>query len=240
MGKHRESLYEKNNNKMNLSLIDVQPLSDNQEDAFDEWDNDKNLVLYGYAGTGKTFIALFLALQAIQEKNSPQKKVVIIRSAVPSRDMGFLPGSQTEKGSAYEEPYEAMVNTLFGRGDAYTLAKRAGMIEFRTTSYLRGLTYDRSIIIVDEIQNMVDAELNTILTRLGENSKLILCGDFRQIDLTREKSGMGMALKVLKRMSNWVKFIEFGINDIIRSDFVKQYIIQREKVLEHEKNSNNG
>jgi phosphate starvation-inducible protein PhoH and related proteins len=232
MGKNRESLYEKNNNKMNLSLIEIEPLSDNQDVAFDEWDRDRNLVLYGYAGTGKTFVALYLALQAVQEKNSPQKKVVIIRSAVPSRDMGFLPGSQSEKASAFEEPYEAMVNTLFGRGDAYTLAKRAGMIEFRTTSYLRGLTYDRSIIVVDEIQNMVDAELNTILTRMGENSKIILCGDFRQNDLTREKSGMGMALKVLRRMSGWVSFVEFGIQDIIRSDFVKQYIIQREKVLD--------
>lgn len=228
MAKNRDSLYDKNNNNK-MNLLEIQPLTDNQDIAFEEWfDNRKNLVMHGYAGTGKTFLALNFALSIVQEKQSLYKKVVIIRSAVPSRDIGFLPGSANEKASAYEEPYESIVNTLYGRGDAYTILKRTGVIDFRTTSYMRGLTFDRSILIIDECQNMSDAEINTILTRIGEDSRFIFCGDFRQNDLKKEKSGMYDAIKIMSRIKS-VGFVEFQLEDIVRSGFVKDYIIQREK-----------
>lgn len=232
MAKNRGSLLEKNNNKMNL--VEIEPLTDNQDIAFEIWEDfEQNLLMYGYAGTGKSFLALYFALSLVMEPKSLYKKVVLIRSAVPSRDIGFLPGSQAEKASVYEEPYEKIVNTLLDRGDAYSILKRQGAIEFRTTSYMRGLTFDRTIVIVDECQNMTDGELNTLLTRIGEDTRFIICGDFRQNDLNqkKEKSGMKDIINILKRIST-VGMVEFGIQDIVRSGFVKSYIIEREKYFE--------
>lgn len=229
MGKQRD-FNEKNNNNNRLNLIEIEPLTDNQERAFEYWDNGKHLVMYGFAGSGKTFLSLAMAFEEVRDKNSFINKVVLIRSAVPSRDMGYLPGSATEKASAYEEPYEKMVNTLFGRGDAYTLCKKAGELEFRTTSYMRGLTLDRSVVIIDECQSMNDGEFNTIFTRFGDDSRFILCGDFRQNDLKKEQSGMAINLNILRNI-NSVGMVEFGIQDIVRSKFVKSYIIEREKQL---------
>lgn len=226
MSKKRESLMSPNSG---LELKKISPKTSNQSKAFEAYEDRFNIVMHGWAGSGKTFLALYFALREIRENPKNYYKIVIIRSSVPSRDMGFLPGNLIEKAAVYEEPYENMVNELHGRGDAYGLLKKRGTIEFRTTSYLRGITFDNSIVIVDEIQNMTFHELDTIMTRMGDTTRIIFCGDYRQTDLIkdREKVGLHKFLDILDNVSGF-DHIEFGINDIVRSDIVKEYIIAKE------------
>ena len=211
-----------------ISLRKINPITPNQIKTFDSFENNNNLFLHGYAGTGKTFIATYLSLREILLGNEFDK-LTIIRSAVPSRDMGFMPGSLAEKTRLFEAPYHEIVNDLFGRGDAYEILKIKRKVEFLTTSYIRGTTMDRSIILVDECQNMVFQELNTIITRVGSSSKIIFCGDYRQTDLNsrNELSGITYFSKIIKTMNRF-NFIEFNEKDIVRSDLVKDYIIKKE------------
>jgi len=212
-----------------LELQKIKPKTINQQRAFQAWDDEYHLVMHGYSGTGKTFIGTYLAMNEIQKNPKIYTRMTIIRSSVPSRDMGFLPGSIAEKAAAYEEPYETIFSTLYGRGDAYGTLKKRGMIDFRTTSYLRGITWDNTIVVVDEIQNMTFQELDTIMTRIGEDTRIIFCGDYRQTDLVKdkEKQGLNRFLDTLGSIDDF-DHVEFGINDIIRSDIVKKYIIAKE------------
>ena len=155
------------------------------------------------------------------------QKLVIIRSAVPTRDIGFLPGTEKEKASVYEEPYKDIANDLFGRGDAYEILKQKNLVEFMTTSFIRGITLRDAVILIDECQNMSFHELDSIITRMGENTRVIFCGDFRQADL--KGNGIRDFFQVLKRMSLF-DFIEFEVEDIVRSDFVKTYIIAKNEL----------
>jgi phosphate starvation-inducible protein PhoH len=190
------------------------------------------------AGTGKSFLSLYLSLQAILAKKSPYLKIVVVRSAVPTRDIGFLPGSLKEKIEAYEEPYKIIVSEIFGRGDAYGILKNKGQVEFVTTSYLRGITLDDCIVIVDEFQNCTFQELDTIITRIGENGKIIFSGDYRQSDLdkSRERAGMIKFLDILEKMYEF-EFVEFDAEDIVRSGLVKSYIIAKSELEDQLKNS---
>jgi len=217
--------------KQNFELKEIQPLTDNQAKVFDAYDNGKHLLIHGYAGTGKTFISLYLALETILTTDSKYDKIIIVRSIVPSRDMGFLPGTIAEKAKVYEEPYKEICDVLFGRGDGYEILKIKGSVSFTTTSFLRGLTFNNAIVIVDEIQNMQFSEIDTVMTRLGDNSKVIFCGDFRQTDFKRddEKSGLFKFMEILDRMVGFTK-IEFEQQDIVRSGIVKDYIIKKSKL----------
>jgi len=213
---------------------DVKPLTENQEIAFEAWEDGFNLMLHGIAGTGKTFLALYFALKEVSAQSDRRyKKVFIVRSTVPSREQGFLPGSQKQKEAVYEEPYYDIASKLYGRGDAYQILKQKGMIEFASTSYLRGCTFEDCIIVVDEVQNMSDGELHTVMTRVGENSRIIFCGDVKQDDLTSERkkevSGLRNFMKVINNMKEF-DFIEFQIQDIVRSKLVKSYIIARDRL----------
>jgi len=212
---------------------EIYPMTATQETAFDAWDEGQNLMLHGIAGTGKTFLALYFSLSEIFARESYYNKVYIVRSVVPTRDMGFLPGSQKEKMRVYEGPYVDICNKLFQRGDAYEILKQKASVEFISTSFLRGSTFDDCIIIVDEVQNMSDQELHTVMTRVGENCRIIFCGDVKQDDLTSERkkelSGLKNFLKIIERMKEF-KFIEFHAEDIVRSDIVKSYIIQRDRL----------
>src|SRR5210317_2215088 len=161
----------------------IKPITMAQHNVRTSWEDGQNIIMHGVAGTGKSFLALMLALREVMQENSHYKCVNIIRSVVPSREIGFLPGTAGEKLAAYEEPYVTICKKLFGRSDAYTLLKLKNVIEFTSTSFLRGDTFDDMIIIVDEYQNMNDSEINTIITRVGENSRVIFCGDHRQTDL---------------------------------------------------------
>ena len=204
-----------------LELREIEPLTRNQLTAFE---SDKNLVLHGLAGTGKTFISSYLAYDDMAK--GVYQNLVIIRSAVPTRDIGFLPGTEKEKGSVYEEPYKDIANDLFGRGDAYEILKNKGLVHFMTTSFIRGITLRDAVILIDECQNMSFHELDSIITRIGENCRVMFCGDFRQADLKTGQSGMLDFLHVLKRMEEF-DFIEFEVEDIVRSNFVKNYIIAK-------------
>jgi len=203
-------------------------LTELQYEVINAYDDNYHLVLHGVAGTGKTFLSLFLALQDIVEGHADYNKMYIIRSVVPTRDMGFLPGNAKQKAQVYEEPYKMISNELFNRGDAYEVLKNKNMVEFLTTSFLRGTTFNNSIIIVDEINNMSFHELDSIITRVGKNCRIIFCGDYRQSDLidSKERSGLGRFLDILNTMNGFKRF-EFGIEDIVRSDIVKDYIIQK-------------
>jgi phosphate starvation-inducible protein PhoH len=185
-------------------------------------------MIHGYAGTGKTFCALYLALEEILSGKSQYDKIVIIRSVVPSRDMGFLPGSIKDKIAVYEEPYKEICDDLFGRGDGYGILKMKKMIEFTTTSFLRGLTFNNAIVIVDETNNMNMAELDTVMTRLGNNSRIIFCGDYRQTDLNKphERTGIREFMAITNRIPSFTH-IEFQKEEIVRSGVVRDYIIQK-------------
>tara|TARA_B110000967_G_scaffold206805_1_gene254457 strand:+ start:1326 stop:1988 length:663 start_codon:yes stop_codon:yes gene_type:complete len=205
-----------------LTLHEIEPLTRNQVKAFE---SKKNLLLHGLAGTGKTFISSYLAYDDMSK--GIYDKLVIIRSAVPTRDMGFLPGTEKEKASVYEEPYKDIANELFQRGDAYGIMKQKNLVEFMTTSFIRGITLRDAVIIIDECQNMSFHELDSIITRMGENCRVIFCGDFRQADL--KQNGMKDFMQILKRMELF-DFIDFKVEDIVRSDFVKSYIIAKNEL----------
>jgi phosphate starvation-inducible protein PhoH len=213
-----------------LRIRSIQPKTQNQKRAFDHYDEEYNLLLHGLAGTGKTFISLYLALSDVLSQDCDQHNVTIVRSVVPTRDMGFLPGSEKEKSKVYEAPYSSICSELFGRGDAYEILKTKNLINFVTTSYIRGLTLDDTIVIVDEAQNLNFHELDSIITRLGENSRIMFCGDFRQSDLIRdeERKGLLTFMKILDTIEEF-QTVEFEEDDIVRSRIVKDYIISKAK-----------
>ena len=219
------------NNKLKIKVEDlkeIKPLTINQKKFFDFYENTQVLLLHGVAGSGKTYIALYKAIEEVLEKSSTYKKVVVVRSAVPSREIGHLPGDEKEKTEVYQRPYEEICEDLFSRKDAFSRLQEQNSINFMITSFVRGITLDDSIIIVDECQNMSDMELNSIITRVGNRSKIILCGDFRQTDLYKKHdlSGLKKFMVILDMMPS-AKTIEFEVNDIVRSSLVKEYIIAR-------------
>jgi phosphate starvation-inducible protein PhoH len=206
---------------LNFYLKEIEPLTKSQVAVFDSY---KHLMLHGCAGTGKTFISLYLALDDLQKEE--YSRIVLVRSAVPTREMGFLPGTEDEKSKVYEAPYVSIMQELFSRGDnPYGQLKQKGVINFLTTSYIRGTTFNDSVIIVDECQNMTFHELDSIITRVGKNCRIIFCGDFFQSDL-KSSSGLKDFMMIIKSMNEF-DFIGFGIPDIVRSDFVKSYLTEK-------------
>jgi len=222
--KHLQS--ERSEQSFNLRLTDIRPKTLNQSIAFRDWSKEKHLVLHGLPGTGKSFVALYLALKAVQD--GLQKRVVIVRSAVPTRDIGHLPGSAADKMKQYEAPYVGLCSQLYGRGDAYEILKQKKIIEFMPTSFIRGITIDDAVIIIEEAQNMGYQEVRSVITRLGDNSRFIVNGDLEQDDLSserfKEETGLKRLIKVLTPIPT-VTFIEFGVEDIVRSDFIKAFIL---------------
>ena len=218
--------------KLNFNLRSFQPLTDNQRITFEAFENGNHLLLVGTAGTGKSFLSIYLGMQDIME-NKTQEKLVIIRSVVPTRDMGFLPGSNKEKSKVYEAPYYSIFGELFGRGDAYDYLKNKNLVEFMTTSFVRGITINDAVIIVDEFQNMTANELHSVFTRIGKNCRVIFAGDIKQNDITgrHERSGFDDFFKVIRKMRDF-HIVEFDRDDIVRSNLVKQYIIAREDLEE--------
>ena len=215
-------------------FLDVGPITENQELFFNEWKNGKNLFAYGAAGTGKTFIALYLALKDVIDEETPYEKVYIVRSLVSTREIGFLPGTHEDKSELYQVPYKNMVRNMFHMPDQasfdmlYDNLKNQETISFWSTSFLRGTTLDDAIVIVDESQNLNFHELDSIITRVGQDSKIVFCGDINQSDLVRtnERNGILDFQRILQGMEEFEE-IEFGISDIVRSGLVKSYLISK-------------
>ena len=218
-------------NKLNFELKRVEPLTKNQRTTFQAYDNEKHLMLHGIAGTGKSYVSMYLALNEILNGSDKYKKLYIVRSVVPTRDMGFLPGNNREKTRVYEAPYYAICTELFGRGDSYEYLKTKGFVEFISTSFIRGITLNDCIVLVDEMQNGTLHELDSVITRVGRNCKIVFCGDFTQSDFVhdRDKNGLTTFMKIIKNIRSF-EFVEFDKNDILRSDLVRDYIIEKDRL----------
>ena len=212
----------------------VDPLTENQETLYSAYKDDQNIVAYGAAGTGKTFITLYNALRDVLDERSPYEKIYIVRSLVATREIGFLPGDHEDKSSLYQIPYKNMVKYMFEMPDdsafemLYGNLKTQGTISFWSTSFIRGTTLDNAIILVDEFQDLNFHELDSIITRVGENTKIMFCGDATQTDLvkTNEKNGIIDFMRILNVMPS-MEVIEFGVEDIVRSGLCKEYLIAK-------------
>ena len=215
-------------------MRDIEPLTDNQKLLYNAYAEDKNVIAYGVAGTGKTFITLYNALQDVLDPHTPYEKIYLVRSLVSTREIGFLPGDHEDKSFLYQIPYKNMVKYMFEMPSEadfemlYGNLKAQDTISFWSTSFIRGTTFDKAIIIVDEFQNLNFHELDSIMTRVGENSKIMFCGDATQSDLikTNERNGIIGFMEILRNMSS-VDIVEFGVEDIVRSGLVKEYILTK-------------
>jgi predicted ribonuclease YlaK len=216
------------------TMRDIIPLTDNQQILYNAYEADKNLIAYGVAGTGKTFITLYNALRDVLNPDTPYEKIYIVRSLVSTREIGFLPGDHEDKSSLYQIPYKNMVKYMFEMPTQadfemlYGNLKAQDTISFWSTSFIRGTTFDKAIIVVDEFQNLNFHELDSIMTRVGQSSKIMFCGDATQSDLikTNERNGIIDFMKILRNMSS-VDIVEFGVEDIVRSGLVKEYILTK-------------
>jgi len=215
-------------------LININPLTENQERTFEAYSKNKNLVLHGAAGTGKTFISLYLALKDVLNLENPYEKIYIVRSLVPTREIGFLPGDHEDKSSLYQIPYKNMVKYMFEMENdqqfemLYDNLRSQETISFWSTSFIRGVTLDNCIIIVDEFSNLNFHELDSIITRVGQNTKIIFSGDYTQSDLVKnnERNGILDFMKILQVMEEF-ECVEFGVEDIVRSGLVRSYLISK-------------
>ena len=212
------------------NMPDFNPITENQKLAVDAWDEGDNLILSGSAGTGKTFLAVSLALEDALDKETPEfDKVTIVRSIVPTRDIGFLPGNEDEKKQAYAAPYISILSELFQDKEAWMKLQASNNISFESTSFIRGTTFNNTIIIVDEMQNLTFHELDSVITRVGTNCKIIFCGDFHQSDFRfeDERNGLPVFLNILEQMKDFTT-INFDWKDIVRSGIVRDYIMTKE------------
>ena len=223
---------------INTDLMrEIEPLTENQKKLFNTYADDKNVVAYGAAGTGKTFITLYNALQDVLDENTPFEKIYIVRSLVATREIGFLPGDHEDKSDIYQIPYKNMVKYMFEMPDdnsfemLYANLKAQGTISFWSTSFIRGTTFDNAILIIDEFQNLNFHELDSIITRVGENSKIHFCGDATQTDLvkTHERNGIVDFMRIINQMPSF-DTIEFQPEDICRSGLVKEYIVAKHEL----------
>jgi phosphate starvation-inducible protein PhoH len=215
--------------KNNFILRTITPLTANQKVFFDTFEDYSHHMLLGYPGTGKTAIALFKALEMLE--NGEADRLTVFRSMVATLDAGHLPGTLEQKAAVFEAPYRSIVNSFYGRADAYDILRKKNVITFPTTSYERGNTYNDVVAIVDEIQNCTAHELDTIVTRFGSNSKLILCGDLNQQDITKYRDkNVYKVLDILESLPQ-CNTVHFDIDDIVRHDFIKKYIINKYKLF---------
>lgn len=242
MAKRQLQSVQENNNQAHISIVSnklklrlddlkpIEPLTDNQKKFFEAYKRgDYFIALHGVAGTGKTFCALYKAIEEVLDKSNPFNKIIVVRSAVQSREIGHLPGDVNEKMEIYQQPYRQICETLFERRDAWDRLEEQHHVEFISTSFIRGMSFDDAIIIVDEMQNMTFEEIDTVMTRVGYRSKIIWCGDYRQTDLNKKKNDVSGILKffdIAYHMSAFTR-IEFTPDDIVRSSLVKDYILAK-------------
>lgn len=230
MKKEQASLSPAKPTKLRIEhLTTLEPITDNQGVVFEYFKKEYHMVLSGSAGSGKTFLSMFLALEQVLDKDTPYEKLIIVRSVVPTRDIGFLPGTKEEKEDVYTQPYVSIAHELFEDKGAYEKLVTQGALQFLTTSYIRGTTLRNAIVLVDEMQNLNFHELDSVITRVGENCRFIMCGDYYQSDFEKknDKDGIVKFLNILDNMKRF-KHVEFTWKDIVRSDLVREYIVTKE------------
>jgi len=216
--------------KKTWSLHDLRrvfPITESQKELYTSYINGYNVCAAGSAGTGKSYLALYLAFDDILNADTQCDHVIIVRSAVPTRNIGFKPGTTEEKLAEYETPYIDICTDLFRRKSTYGDMKKANLLTFVDTSCIRGQTWNDAVVIIEEVENMNFHEINSVMTRIGKNSKVIITGDIKQTDLlssNKDTSGMVEALRVLERIPSF-KTVQFTRNDIVRSGFVRDWII---------------
>lgn len=212
-------------------LKNIKPISSAQRMLFESYlAHDNHVVANGFPGTGKTYLSFWLGLNSVLSPDEPQDRIIVVRSAVPARDIGFLPGDAKEKMAPFEVAYKDIVHDLIGKSTSYEDMCEAGKIEFMPTSFLRGLTWDNAVVILDEIQNLTWQEIHTVMTRIGKNTRVLVCGDVSQNDLQNkrnEETGIGNFLTVAERM-NTFDIVNFTKHDVVRSGFVKDWILAKE------------
>ena len=219
----------------NTYLLDIEPITDNQKKLFDSYAEGKHLVAYGTAGTGKTFISLYNALSDVLDESTPYERIYLVRSLVSTREIGFLPGDHEDKSALYQIPYKNMVKYMFEMPSdndfemLYGNLKAQETISFWSTSFIRGTTLDNCIVLVDEMQNLNFHELDSIITRVGDNCKILFCGDSTQTDLTKsnEKNGILDFKRIIEIMEDDFGVVEFGLDDIVRSGLVRNYLVTK-------------
>ena len=215
-------------------LVEMKGVTKNQLEVFKQYAEGKNLFLYGPAGTGKTFVILYNAIKEVLDPETNYNCIYIVRSLMPTRSLAFMPGDEQDKSSLYQVPYDNMLRLMFKLSSEeqfdmmYEELKKQGNVAFLSTSFLRGITLDNAIVLVDECQNLNFHELDTIMTRVGQESKIMFSGDFDQTDLREddEKAGLGQFIKIINEMKEFYS-CEFDIGDIVRSGLVRSYIIQK-------------
>ena len=215
-------------------LVEMKGVTKNQLEVFKQYAEGKNLFLYGPAGTGKTFVILYNAIKEVLDPKTNYNCIYIVRSLMPTRSIAFMPGDEQDKSSLYQVPYDNMLRLMFKLSSEeqfemmYEELKKQGNVAFLSTSFLRGITLDNAIVLVDECQNLNFHELDTIMTRVGQESKIMFSGDFDQTDLRddAEKAGLGQFIKIINEMKEFYS-CEFDIGDIVRSGLVRSYIIQK-------------
>jgi predicted ribonuclease YlaK len=228
-----EAILNRKQKKVRLEdLPHLEPRNSNQRRAIESFRDNNNIVMSGYAGTGKTYLALNLALEDVLDKATQYQDLIIVRSIVPTRDIGFLPGDEAEKKEAYTGPYRSIFQEIFNCLTAWDNLMANNLLHFESTSFIRGITYNNAIIVVDEMQNLNYHELASVITRVGKNCKIIFSGDYHQSDFKQEKEKNGIKdfLSILEIMKD-IDIIEFGVEDIVRSGLVKDFIISERKIL---------
>jgi phosphate starvation-inducible PhoH-like protein len=217
--------------KPSLVLKSIKPKTEAQRAFFEAYESGQNVLAHGVAGTGKSFLGIYLAMREIEEGVTGKKRLVIIRTAVATRDIGFMPGNEKEKIAVFEKPYKSIFTELYNRSDAYDILKKNGKVEFTTTSFMRGDTLRDAIVIYDEVQNGNWVESDTVITRLDNNSRIIVCGDYRQVDLQfeRDRQAVHKFLSILDRMRSFTR-VEFQVSDVVRGGIVREYIESRIRI----------
>lgn len=216
-------------------LSKYKPKTPNQKKLKELYKKGLSLMCDGVAGVGKTYSVLNLAFEDVLDESTPYEKVIIVRSAVATRDIGFLPGTEEQKMEVLEKPYEGICHELFFKDvkSPYKALKHNGYLDFMSTSFIRGITVKKAIVIVDECQNLNYHELKSVITRIGEDAKIFFCGDYAQSDLLKSKNDQTGIIKfrnVLERMKS-TDVVTFDKDDIVRGGLVSEFYIAE---IEHE------
>lgn len=218
----RVSRYKKADEEAVGRVFDLQPLNENQRLYIDALKAHDQTIVCGYSGTGKTFIAATMAANMYTLKLVD--RIVLTRPNVSvGKNLGYFPGDLNEKFGPWAAPVVDVLQERLGKGVVETGIKN-GNIELAPMSVMRGRSFKNAFVILDEAQNTTIPEMKMFLTRIGEGTKVVINGDVKQSDI-KEQSGLSKIIHLAKKYHMDVPVIEFGIDDIVRSEICKKWLI---------------